>query len=38
LHDLGYTALEAADRPAGLAMLQSSQRVDLLITDMGLPD
>jgi len=37
LEDLGYAALEAADGPAGLAILQSRRRIDLLITDIGLP-
>ena len=37
LRTLGYCALEAADGPSGLAILQSSQRIDLLITDVGLP-
>ena len=37
LHDLGYRALEAADGPAGLLVLQSSERIDLLVTDVGLP-
>ena len=37
LADLGYHALEAADGNAGLAILQSKRRIDLLITDMGLP-
>ncbi len=37
LQDLGYTALEAADGAAGLRVLQSDARVDLLITDVGLP-
>jgi CheY-like chemotaxis protein len=37
LQTLGYSALEAADGPSGLAILQSSQRIDLLITDIGLP-
>ena len=37
LEDAGYTALEAADGPSGLAVLQSPARVDLLITDVGLP-
>jgi PAS domain S-box-containing protein len=35
--DLGFTALEAADGPGGLAVLQSRQRIDLLISDVGLP-
>ena len=37
LDDLGYTAIEAADGPAGLRVLQSDARIDLLITDVGLP-
>ncbi|HEY3697147.1 PAS domain S-box protein [Phenylobacterium sp.] len=37
LSDLGYQALEAADGPSGLELLQSGRRVDLLITDVGLP-
>jgi CheY-like chemotaxis protein len=37
LNDLGYTALEAADGPTGLAILRSGQRIDLLVTDIGLP-
>ena len=37
LADLGYTAIEAADSAGGLRVLQSDARVDLLITDVGLP-
>ena len=37
LSELGYVALEAADGPRGLEALQSARRIDLLITDMGLP-
>ncbi len=37
LLDLGYTAVEAADGAAGLEILQSETRIDLLITDVGLP-
>jgi PAS domain S-box-containing protein len=37
LEELGYTAVEAVDAQTGLAVLQSQQRVDLLITDVGLP-
>ncbi len=37
LEDLGYTAFEAADGPAGLKVLQSDVRIDLLVTDVGLP-
>ncbi len=34
---LGYRALEAADGPTGLEILQSRRRIDLLVTDIGLP-
>ena len=37
LHELGYAALEAAGAATGLAILQSDKRIDLLITDVGLP-
>jgi PAS domain S-box-containing protein len=37
LGDLGYRALEAEDGPSGLALLEKSPRVDLLVTDIGLP-
>ncbi|AWN38760.1 hybrid sensor histidine kinase/response regulator [Methylobacterium radiodurans] len=37
LHDLGYRALEAADGLAGLAQLEAAVRIDLLVTDVGLP-
>ncbi len=37
LMELGYTAIEAADGAAGLRVLQSDARVDLLVTDVGLP-
>ncbi|WP_457106224.1 CHASE domain-containing protein [Methylobacterium sp. P5_C11] len=37
LKDLGYTAVEAADGGGGLKVLQSDARVDLLVTDVGLP-
>ncbi len=37
LGDLGYTAVEAADGAGGLKVLQSDARIDLLITDVGLP-
>ena len=37
LEDLGYTALEAVDGPSGLRLLQTGARVDLLVTDVGLP-
>ena len=37
LQELGYRAVEAADGLAGLKLLQSDMRVDLLVTDIGLP-
>jgi signal transduction histidine kinase/CheY-like chemotaxis protein len=37
LEDLGYTAIEAADGAGGLKLLQSDVRIDLLVTDVGLP-
>ena len=37
LEDLGYAAIEAADGASGLKVLQSDVRIDLLITDVGLP-
>jgi PAS domain S-box-containing protein len=37
LGELGYTAIEAADSVSGLKVLQSDVRIDLLITDVGLP-
>jgi CheY-like chemotaxis protein len=37
LRELGYAAIEAADGSAGLKILRSAARIDLLITDIGLP-
>jgi PAS domain S-box-containing protein len=37
LEDAGYMPIEAGDGPAGLRILQSDARIDLLITDVGLP-
>ena len=37
LEDLGYIAIEAADGMAGLQKLRSDMRIDLLVTDVGLP-
>ncbi|HTI01499.1 MAG TPA: ATP-binding protein [Acidisoma sp.] len=37
LKDLGYKALEAAEGATALALLRSDLRIDLLITDVGLP-
>ncbi len=38
LGDLGYGALEAEDGPSGLKVLRSDVRIDLLVTDVGLPN
>jgi PAS domain S-box-containing protein len=37
LSDLGYRAIEAADGQQGVDALHSRRRIDLLITDIGLP-
>jgi PAS domain S-box-containing protein len=37
LREAGYRVLEAPDGPSGLRFLQSDRRLDLLITDVGLP-
>jgi nitrogen-specific signal transduction histidine kinase/CheY-like chemotaxis protein len=37
LDDLGYDTLEAEDGNAGLEILRSGRRIDLLVTDVGLP-
>ncbi|CAN5413214.1 hypothetical protein BH10PSE3_BH10PSE3_20330 [soil metagenome] len=37
LEEAGYRVIAAADGPAGLKILQSDVRIDLLITDVGLP-
>ncbi|MEJ7935601.1 PAS domain S-box protein [Sphingobium sp. AN558] len=37
LEELGYAAIEAVDGPKGLDILRSRRRIDLLITDIGLP-
>src|ERR1700712_5405716 len=37
LEELGYVALEAVDGASGLRVLTSDRRIDLLITDVGLP-
>jgi signal transduction histidine kinase len=37
LEDLGYIALEAHDAASGLAILNSRRRIDLLVSDVGLP-
>jgi len=37
LAEAGYAVMEAQDGPGGLRVLQSNVRIDLLITDVGLP-
>jgi PAS domain S-box-containing protein len=37
LREFGYTVLEATDGPEALGLLRSSRRVDMLVTDVGLP-
>ncbi|WP_245414922.1 hybrid sensor histidine kinase/response regulator [Aureimonas flava] len=38
LEELGYAALEAEDGPSALAAIRSGPPIDLLITDVGLPN
>jgi CheY-like chemotaxis protein len=37
LAEAGYAVIEAPDGPAGLKVLESNAKIDLLITDVGLP-
>jgi len=37
LSDLGYTVLEAGDSLSGLRIVETRARIDLLVTDVGLP-
>jgi CheY-like chemotaxis protein len=37
LGDLGYVVIEAADGVSGLKVLRSDAKIDLLVTDVGLP-
>jgi CheY-like chemotaxis protein len=37
LREQGYATLEAGDGPGGLRILDGDARIDLLITDVGLP-
>ncbi len=37
LEEAGYAVLAAGDGPSGLKILQSDRRIDLLVTDVGLP-
>ncbi|WP_244444604.1 PAS domain-containing hybrid sensor histidine kinase/response regulator [Nitratireductor basaltis] len=38
LEELGYSALEAGDGPSGMKIIDSDEPIDLLITDIGLPN
>ena len=38
LEELGYIPVEAGDGPSAMNVLQSETRIDLLITDVGLPN
>jgi signal transduction histidine kinase len=38
LEEHGYAVVEASDGPSGMPILQSAARIDLLITDVGLPN
>lgn len=37
LHELGYSTLEAGDSKAAMPYLQGQERIDLLVSDVGLP-
>ena len=37
LSEAGYATLQAQDGPSGMRILQSEARIDLLVTDVGLP-
>jgi PAS domain S-box-containing protein len=37
LQDQGYRTLQAVDGPSGLRLLRLNKRIDLLVTDVGLP-
>ena len=37
LQELGYRVIEAADGAGAIRLLESDQRIDLLVTDIGLP-
>ncbi|WP_448794831.1 PAS domain S-box protein [Brevundimonas sp.] len=37
LGDAGYNVIEAPDGPSGLEILRSDRRIDLLVSDVGLP-
>lgn len=38
LEELGHVVLEAGDGPEAMLILRSAERIDLLITDVGLPN
>jgi CheY-like chemotaxis protein len=38
LAEHGYSVVEASDGPSGMRILQSAARIDLLVTDVGLPN
>lgn len=38
LEELGYSVIEASDGPEAVKVFQSDERIDLLITDVGLPN
>jgi CheY-like chemotaxis protein len=37
LEELGHIAIETGDAAAGMSVLQGNARIDLLVTDIGLP-
>jgi CheY-like chemotaxis protein len=37
LHELGYGTIEATDSQTALPVLQSDRRIDLMVSDVGLP-
>ncbi len=37
LNELGYQVMEAKDGPSAMAIVDSDRRIDLLVTDVGLP-
>lgn len=37
LEEMGYVAIEASDSVSGLKILESTEKIDLLISDVGLP-
>jgi CheY-like chemotaxis protein len=38
LQDLGYITIEAADGRSGLRQVETDRRIDLMVTDIGLPN